>query len=91
MLIFDQNGEFLKQGSLDRSVDWNLVWRAWTGKGSADSPDQTFKMLFWYLVEIFFAEIILKPTKKLPIDEMQIFAVFILGLSLEDLTRTNLC
>ena len=29
--------------------------------------------------------------KKLPIDEMQIFAVFILGLSLEDLTRTNLC
>ena len=42
-------------------------------------------------VQEFFWKCILKRTKKLPIDEMQIFAVFILGLSLEDLTRTNLC
>lgn len=44
-----------------------------------------------FVQEFFFWKCILKRTKKLPIDEMQIFAVFILGLSLEDLTRTNLC
>ena len=81
--IYEPKFSFLKKGSWDRLND-----RPFPGPSFPN-----VKNFFQFSVETsnFFLEIILKLTKTLPIDEMQIFAVFILGLSLEDLTRTNLC